>query len=1171
MTVKKAPLLLYSKVNTMQIFSSCSASHLELKHSRTTFTAIRFWKGLGLLAFLAMTPAWAQVRTIWQIGKFDESPVEFARRAEHSVTFRVGSSDPGKDWPASQETGSTYRIQFPLDSVGRDYVLRVTALIDQPRIPALEITVNGHSGRFYLHPKLSYSRSDFSYAFDPHESISAVEASIPAAFLKQGENTLSIECVDDPPTGAGQKEIGGFSYDALSLQEGPSSQQKAGEVSADIEPTIFYRQTPAGLTEVVDAFIRFPASWKAGPADLEIGGKHYGAKLTGGEFGEERVSFDVPEWVGPVDAQFRAGGGTSHAIKASLAPQRKWTIFVVPHTHLDVGFTDYQGKVAETQARVLTQAANLIREYPDFRFSMDGSWNLEQFLNTRPEAKQKEILDLIRSGKMAMPVQYCNLLTGYASLETLYRSLYESRRLATRYGLPFEYANITDVPTYSGSYPSVLAASGVQYWVAASNNDRAPIFFYDQWNEKSPFWWEGPDGNKVLFWYSRHYMQVQTLFGLPPQLEAVRESLPIYLQAYSKPTYKPDVALIFGTQVENTDLFPSTATFAGDWNKQYAFPKLNYATFPDFFHYIDEHNAKDLPTFKGDGGGYWEDGIGSDAYFAARDRQNQNRVLSAEVLSSATHLVDPNLNPPNEAFTDIWRNIILFAEHTWLSYNAVSQPDHEESVKQLRVKDGRADSASLQIEDVMNRSLSQLADQIHIPENTLVVFNSLNWQRDAFVETDLFEHPKLVDLTTQKEVPLQVLYEKENFLHVRFLAKDLPPVGYKCFSISYGETGRPASTRTSDPTVENSFYRLTVDPESGAVKSIYDKQLQHDIVDSASPYKFGQYLYVTGGDGDTQMVNPFPALPPGRLTVHPSEHGKVLGVEHFPWGQSIRVSSSSVNTPTIETEIILLSDQKAIEFRFRIHKDYTNDKEGVYIAFPVAATNPEFQFATQQDWANPSKNLMKGGSLEWFNVQQWMAVGDSNLVVGIVPVDTPLASFGDINRGKWPGEFKPATGTIFSYAMNNYWHTNYRAGQSGDFEFRYAVTSGPRLDGRGLTHLGFEEMRPAEVNYVVSQDKAGNPARPLPPEGTSFLKVDGQDIALVTWKKAQDGKGSIMRLQETAGQHSETSISFPDATLTAAKLCTGVEDDLRTLPVENNALRLSFKPFEVLTVRLETN
>ncbi|MGA8596485.1 MAG: polysaccharide lyase family protein, partial [Bryobacteraceae bacterium] len=531
-------------------------------------------RNLCLLAgLLPVISAQAQVRTIWQIGKFDESPVEFARGTEDSVVFRVGTSEPGRDWPGSQLTGHTYRILFSLDSVTGSYVLKVATLIDQPRVPALRVSVNGHAGTFYLHPKLSYSRSDFSYAFDPHESQSVVNMDIPVSLLKKGDNELSIECIDDPPTPNGEKEIGGISYDALALLEGQSAPRaRTREATAEVEPTIFYRQNGAGLTEVVDAFIHFAGPWRTGTADLEIRDKHYTAKLSGGEFGEERVSFDLPEWNGTVAGKLRISTNSKRSIDVSLAPTRKWTIFVVPHTHLDVGYTDYQGKVAETQARVLSQADTLIREHPDFRFSMDGSWNLQQLLDTRPDAKRREILDLIHQGKMAMPAQYCNLLTGYASIETLYRSLYESKELAGRFGLPFEYANITDVPTYSGSYPSVLASSGVKYWVAASNNDRAPVFFYDHWNEKSPFWWEGPDGKKVLFWYSRHYMQVQTLFGLPPQLEAVQESLPIYLQAYSKPDYKPDVALIYGTQVENTDLFPSTATFVDDWNKTYSFP-----------------------------------------------------------------------------------------------------------------------------------------------------------------------------------------------------------------------------------------------------------------------------------------------------------------------------------------------------------------------------------------------------------------------------------------------------------------------------------------------------------------------------------------------------------------------------------------------------------------------
>ncbi len=1118
-----------------------------------------------------MFPVWfaqAETKNVWQIGKFDQSPLEFSATAQDSVTFEVGQSDWKKDWPATQGVKHPYLIQFSLAQVKGKYTLRISTLGEQPRVPVLHIDVNGHQGKFYFHPELTYFPGDSSFAYHPNYSKGLVEAVIPDAFLKGGENSITITCIDEPASTPEEEQFSGVTYDAIALEQDSEQTSGVSETTAKIIPTVFYKQNGTGLAETVDAFVDAGGSLKSGSADLEFQGKHYQANVPSQAFGEQRLSFVIPEWTGTLPATLRLKSGSPRKFEASLTAARKWNIFVVPHTHLDVGYTDFQGKVAEIQPRVLGQAADLIHEHPEFRFSMDGSWNLQQLLDTRPKSKQDEILNLIREGKMAMPAQYCNLLTGYASLETLYRSLYESKSLARSYGLPFQYANITDVPTYSGSYPSVLASSGVKYWVAAANNDRAPIFYHEHWNEKSPFWWEGPDGQKVLFWYSWAYLQVQTMFGLPPGLNAVRESLPTFLQAYSKPGYKLDVALIYGTQVENTDLFPTTATFATEWNKSCAYPKLNYSTFPDFFHYVDAHYGKELPTYKGDGGPYWEDGIGGDAHFAAEDRENQNRALSAEILSTVTHSVDPDLNPPLGSLDDIWRNIILFAEHTWASYNSITQPDEEETVKQLRVKDNRADRASLEIEDLMNRSLSQLADQIHIPANTLVVFNSLNWRRDAVVETDLFENPKLIDLSTKQEIPLQVLYEKEHFLHVRFLAKDLPAVGYKCFSIVYGKEPVAKPRTSNDATVENQFYRIEIDEASGALRSVYDKQLRRELANPKSPYKFGQYLYVTGGDGNTRIINPYPAFPPADLTIHGSSHGKLLGVEHLAWGDSIRLSSSDVKTPEIETEILLFNDQKKIEFRYRLRKDYTTAKEAVYFAFPVAVSNPSFAFASQQGWVDPEHDMFKGGSTEWFSIHQWMAVHDADVAVGVVPLDASLASFGDINRGEWPAEFHPRSGTMFSYAMNNYWDTNYRAGQSGEYTFRYTMTSGPRLDGRALTQLGSESMRPVELDYVVSQDKVGDPARPLPATGEGFLETSGNDVSLVIWKRAQDGNGDILRLAETAGQAAETTIKFPHSTVTAAHLCSGVEDDRATVPVSDNTISLSFKPFEVLTVRV---
>ena len=134
----------------------------------------------------------------------------------------------------------------------------------------------------------------------------------------------------------------------------------------------------------------------------------------------------------------------------------------------------------------------------------------------------------------------------------------------------------------------------------------------------------------------------------------------------------------------------------------------------------------------------------------------------------------------------------------------------------------------------------------------------------------------------------------------------------------------------------------------------------------------------------------------------------------------------------------------------------------------------------------------------------------------------PGCSAGELSatsiEGQWNEEFQPASGTLFSYIMNNYWDTNYRAGQGGDFVFRYAMTSAAKLDGGSLTHLAMEEMRPPELDYVVSQDKAGNPPRPLPAAGQGFLETDGSGISLITWKRAEDGNGTILRLAETTGQ-----------------------------------------------------
>ena len=734
----------------------------------------------SLFALTFAMAASAQTTTVWEIGKYDQSTLEFSAMPSKQVDYTVGKSDWAKDWPGVERPGSVYEIHFNLSSPPRGvFSLKISTLIAYHRVPALQIQLNGHKGIYYLHPKSLYLADQQYRAGD------VLTITVPAQYMNMGDNTLTMEAVDaEAGSSASTAPSGSLVYDFISLTDDAKGKYTGGLVEENVIPTIFYRNENGHLFELVDAYLRFSHGNHVGHATLTINGKHMNADVPGrSDFGEECVEFAVPEWKGTAVARLELAGGTKRRIELSLTAARKWTVFLAPQTHLDIGFTDYQAVIAQNQADTLLDAAQLIKTYPDFRFATDGSWNLQQLLATKSEAQQDEVLDLIRNGKLEVPVNYVNLLTGNASLETLYRSLYYSKALSNRYHLPFTHATTTDVPTYTGSYPSVLASAGIKYWAVGGNADRAPILVDEHWNEKSPFWWEGPDGGKVLFWYARFYAQIAQFLTPTPREVNIREVLPLFIDQYDKADYKPDAVLMYGARGENVVLQSELATFATTWNRSYAFPRLQYATFTDFFSYINQQYGSVLPTYKGNMGPYWEDGIGSDAYYAAIDRDGQSAALTAEIVGTVSHLADPNVHPPKAELDSGWNNILLFNEHTWGALNSVAAPETDEAVRQLAVKDDYATQARLEFADVRDRAMSELVQHIHVLPRSLVVFNALNWKRDALIEVDLGENQELFDLSTHEVVPFQVVSEKDSLFALRFLARDLPPVGYKCFQI----------------------------------------------------------------------------------------------------------------------------------------------------------------------------------------------------------------------------------------------------------------------------------------------------------------------------------------------------------------------------------------------------
>jgi len=403
------------------------------------------------------------------------------------------------------------------------------------------------------------------------------------------------------------------------------------------------------------------------------------------------------------------------------------------------------------------------------------------------------------------------------------------------------------------------------------------------------------------------------------------------------------------------------------------------------------------------------------------------------------------------------------------------------------------------------------------------------------------------------------------------MARDVPAMGYECYQITKS-TGPDASAASENPlplsnTIENSYYRVEFDPASGAIKSIYDKRLGKELVNPAFPYRLNQYLYVSGGE-NTQIVYLNKSLPVARLVITPSHHGQVTGIQKTSFGTVMTYETSGLNAPHISAQVILFDHQKKIEFVDQVEKQPVTHKEAIYFAFPFAIQKPKFSYEIQNGWVDPARNILHGGSLEWFTVGHWVRVSGPEYSVGLVPIDAPLVNLGDINRGVWPDKFEPQSATVFSYVMNNYWHTNYFRVQSGRYTFRYVLTSGRNLSPAMLARLGRESMTPLELRQVISNDKYDDPARPLSPAPTSFLTVSAPDVVVENWKMAEDGNGAIVRLLEIGGQSAMARLTFPLFHLRKVWKTNAVEQNESQLNVEGNSVEVPVEAHEIVTLRV---
>jgi hypothetical protein len=402
------------------------------------------------------------------------------------------------------------------------------------------------------------------------------------------------------------------------------------------------------------------AVWVSGAASIAF----EGAQL---DHREDAGLLFVPELDAPRAFTVTLGGEPREVV---VAPQRKWEVSLIHHSHLDVGYTDYQPQVLTQHLAYLDAALDLATQDEGFRWNVEANLPLTRWLASRPAADVDALLARVRERRIEVCALPFTMHTEAYSLDELARTLRPAQALRERFGIEIVTAMQTDVPGITLALCELLAAADVKYLSVAHNYaGRSAPYLNGGQSLRRPFRWRAPSGRELLVWHtdSPHgiaYME-GNLLGLADSYAETLEHLPSYLHALATRPYPyaagatgwltgipagteltraPQEHELLHLRVQSAfadNAAPSAvpAEIVREWNANWDFPRLRLATNRDFFE-AAEARLDEIPAYEGDWTDWWADGIGSAAREVAVARRAQRGIRVAQTLHAWADALD---------------------------------------------------------------------------------------------------------------------------------------------------------------------------------------------------------------------------------------------------------------------------------------------------------------------------------------------------------------------------------------------------------------------------------------------------------------------------------------------------------------------------------------------------
>lgn len=1103
--------------------------------------------------------------TVWQIGTKDGDYSELAiagnyagysRQFPSDVTYIVGQSKPETDWPFIQpgpadgwagEKAHPFTVKFNVDAPAGAYRLNVDVVDTQPNAPGpeLEIAING--GHRYTIP-LPNGGSDKSLTDPKAGHAYHVDLPFPSRFLKAGANSITLTI----------RKGSWLLYDALSLEQGIGLPETPMIAGIDAQSTMLFQRVGGKLKQAIRVTVH----------NAGVEGEAEGVRIEKGEArrnvplkpGENTFYLLSPAFEKAGTGVVVANAGT-HEERVTFVgkAERRWKVYVGASAHTDIGYTDFQERVFERHNDNTAAALRYSEQIPGYKWNLEVGAQAMLFKRRGPQAFS-QLVERIKDGRIGLGGLYLNMLTGLCSGEELATAFTRVQDIADANGIKSIEANLTDVPTAAGTMPMLMKQAGIRYFIQGSNEWDAPPFRYDtQHASRSPIWWEALDGTKLLTLLNYRYAIAGDL-GMEDDAEAVANLLPDWLRGYERPDYPYDAAYVYGVFLDNRPTDARFAEIAKAWNAKWEYPKIVLCRADEFMSYIETNYGKVVPTVRGDYGAYWEDGAASSALETAVSRKAKAQLDAAERWSALAKASPSAATEIDQA----WENLLFYDEHTWGAADSISNPEGEQTRRQWAYKANFAaelDRLSTGLQESATGMLRKMdADprKWHNPSN-FRVFNPHSWSSDILVSMES-KGIEPADVLVAGSYPAELVRSQEHSKIV-FVARSVPPLGWQTYSLSASHN-EPRNdgllTRGTDEwTWETPDFRLRIDPKTGALSSLFDKKLSTEWVDGSKGQGIDQFLYVLGGDGG-KVSHPETPVPDLHVGTHSS--AVVSLVENGWMRAALHVERTGPDAPPTDTYIVFGPDRR-LDFVNVVHKSETLAKEAGYFAFPIRLQKPEAARAFIElpyGVMELEKDQATGGCRDWYCTNSFMAVTDGAHTAYVATPHAPLLTSGDIFRGRLHGPGKKIDGNLYSYVLNNYWGTNYKASQGGDMVFAYSLRldSGP-FDPVMATRFGWERLADMpDPRHGTNKDIWKEYAQDTVPAGNdagseSLLRLSDGPVVLGGLHR-KDGKLTA-RLYNPSMQAARTTLTLPTFKIQGAWRSDLVGRPLEKLTVSGKA------------------